>query len=675
MLFAMDFSKFKRAVAAQFQRMQEHDLFVADIDGDELWNTYLASFPEGTNLVYRKRTEHDCSGCRSFIKKMGKLLAIIDGKLESVWDIKSEVDHGYQVVADALARKVKTTAIANVFLSAEKTAGADKTFENILNDVKAWEHFFARIPTQFVVQNNYAIGTKLSETRATHDVLARSLAELTPDAVETVQELIAQNSLYRGEENKFAVDSFAKLQKDYRKLQTAADRDAFVWSEVSTIPASVGRIRNTAIGTLLVNLSNGMELESAVRAFETVVAPANYKRPTALVTKAQVEKAKQTIQTLGLTSALSRRYAVLKDITINNIIFADRNAKKEINGDVFDELVTTGNSKKSFDKVEEIGIEKFLADVLPKANSLEIFVENRHTPNLVSLIAPEDPTAGQLFKWNNHFSWSYNGEMADAIKERVKAAGGSIVGDLCCRLAWEYTDDLDFHCIEPDGYEINFTNRRQKSPSGGTLDLDANGADGQRDDPAENIYYADKRHMKEGVYALKVHNYNRRSDGKGLVVEIEFDGQTHRIEYDRALRTKETLEIARIRLKNGEFTVIESLPSTQTSKDVWGLKTQTFHRAAVVMLSPNHWDGHGVGNKHYFFMIDGCQNNGTARGFFNEFLKEELNQHRKVLEMVGSKMKISGEEQLSGLGFSSTARNTLVCRVKGSFTRTLKIVF
>jgi dTDP-4-dehydrorhamnose 3,5-epimerase-like enzyme len=92
-------------------------------------------------------------------------------------------------------------------------------------------------------------------------------------------------------------------------------------------------------------------------------------------------------------------------------------------------------------------------------------------------------------------------------------------------------------------------------------------------------------------------------------------------------------------------------------------------------MSPNHWDGQPVGNKHYFFMIDGCQNNGTARGFFNEFLKEELNQHRKVLEMVGSKMKISGDEQLSGLGFSSTAKNTLVCRVKGSFTRTLKIVF
>jgi len=669
----MDFSKFKRAVAHQFQRMQEHDLFVANIDGDELWATYLASFPEGTDPIYRKRTEHDCSGCRSFIKKVGRIVAVIDGKSETIWDLKSEVDPAYQVVADALAAKVKATAIDNTFLTAEKTAGADKTFENIVNDVKAWEHFFIRIPAQYIVKSD-EIGTKLSETRATHDVLARSLSELTPEAVETVQELIAQNSLYRGEENKFAVDSFAKLQKESQKVKKN-DWDSFVWSEMSTVPASVARIRNTAIGTLLVNLSEGKEIEAAVRAFEAVVAPANYKRPTALVTKAQVEKAKQTIQDLGLTSALRRRFAVLKDITINNIIFADRNAKKEINGDVFDELVTTSNSKKSFDKVEEIGIEKFLADVLPKANSVEIFVENRHTPNLVSLIAPEDPTAGKLFKWDNHFSWSYNGEMADAIKERVKAAGGSIVGDLCCRLAWEYTDDLDFHCIEPNGHHISFSNRRQKSPNGGILDLDANGADGQRDDPAENIFYSDRKLMKEGVYILKVHNYNRRSDGRGFAVEIEFDGQAHRIEYDKVLKTGEMIEVAKIRYKNGEFEVIESLPSTQTSKEVWSLKTQTFHRASVVMMSPNHWDGLPVGNKHYFWMIDGCQNNGTARGFFNEFLKEELNQHRKVLEMVGSKMKISGEEQLSGLGFSSTAKNTLVCRVKGSFTRTLKIVF
>ena len=75
-------------------------------------------------------------------------------------------------------------------------------------------------------------------------------------------------------------------------------------------------------------------------------------------------------------------------------------------------------------------------------------------------------------------------------------------------------------------------------------------------------------------------------------------------------------------------------------------------------------------------MLDGCLNDGKARGFFNEFLVDELTQHRKVIEMVGSKMKTDhSERQLSGLGFSSTQRNSLLCRVKGSFSRVIKIIF
>lgn len=666
----MDFSKFRRAVTQQFQRMQSHELFTVDVDGDALWAHYLASFPEGTNPTYRKRTEHDCSCCRSFVKRIGRMVAIIDGKLETLWDVGDvEMDPAYKVVADAMAAKLKAAKVDDVFLTFESNVGLEKSFESVVNDVKSWDHFFLRLPAKWVVKKD-DIGTKLSDLRATHDVLARSLSELTMDAVETVQDLIAQNSLYRGEENKFAVDTFATLKRD----QTSST-ELFAWEKMSTIPPSVARIRNTAIGTLLVNLSDGMEVEGAVRAFETVVAPANYKRPTALVTKAQVEKAKQTINDLGLATALQRRFAVLKDITVNNILFADRDAKKVMSGDVFSELETKGSNNAKFDKVEEIGIEKFILDVLPKVSSIEVFFENRHASNLVSLIAPEDPTAGKLFKWDNQFSWSYNGEMADAIKERVKAAGGSVVGDLCCRLAWDYTDDLDFHCLEPDMYHICFPVKRKLSPSGGILDLDANGGDGIRPDPAENIYYSNRRNMKRGVYQFSVHNYFRRSDGRGFVVEIEFDGQVHRIEHDKVLKTGELIHVAKVKFDGSSFEVIESLPSTQASKEVWELKTQTFHRASLMLMSPNHWDGRPVGNKHYLFMVDGCRNDGTARGFFNEFLNEALTPHRKVLEMVGGKMKVTGSEQLSGLGFSSTAKNTLVCRVKGSFTRVLKIVF
>ena len=82
------------------------------------------------------------------------------------------------------------------------------------------------------------------------------------------------------------------------------------------------------------------------------------------------------------------------------------------------------------------------------------------------------------------------------------------------------------------------------------------------------------------------------------------------------------------------------------------------------------------GNKHYFFILDGAHNDSQARGFFNEFLTDDLRDHRKVFEVLGSKMKCEkSDNQLSGLGFSSTQRNHVFCKVRGSFSRTIKITF
>ena len=91
------------------------------------------------------------------------------------------------------------------------------------------------------------------------------------------------------------------------------------------------------------------------------------------------------------------------------------------------------------------------------------------------------------------------------------------------------------------------------------------------------------------------------------------------------------------------------------------------------MLSPNHWDGQTIGNKHYFFMLEGCTNPDPVRGFYNEFLSEDLRPHRKVFEALSSSMKcIPTKDQLSGLGFSSTIRNELFVKVDN---RPYKIIF
>jgi hypothetical protein len=675
----MNFTTFKDAVAKQFERMQKYPLFRTSVEKDKLWDTYLNSFPEGTNLIYRERREYDCNCCRQFVRAVGNVVAVINGQIETIWDISVKDEPAFQTVAYALAKLVRSHAIENKFLHSERTAGTDKNFEELVDGkVQQWNHFFVNIDRQFVV-NGPDIASTLNGPKADHDVLLRSLSEVKTDALDVVLELIAQNSLYRGEEHKFAVSEFLKLKKEFSKLTTDTDRDVFAWTRIAGLAGSVARFRNTSIGTLVSDLSEGYDVDDAVKSFELKVAPANYKRPTALVTKAMIESAKLKIEELGLTSALERRYARLDDITINNILFANRDVRQVLTGSVFDELSATASTKfRDLAKIEEVPIAKFLADILPKAESLEVMLENQHSGNMVSLIAPVNPTAGRLFKWDNNFSWSYAGEVTDSIKEKVKKAGGNVTGDLGCRLAWFNHDDLDFHMKEPGGHEISFMNRGRASPCGGALDVDMNAGVGSTREPVENIVYPSQSRMKEGVYTLLVHQFRKReSDNVGFEVEIDFMGDVHHFAFDRAVPDGKLVIVAKFNYSKARgIEFLESLPSSKAVRTVWGLQTQNFHQVKTLMMSPNFWDEKAVGNKHYFFMLDGCVNDTTARGFYNEFLRDGLNEHRKVFEMVGSKMKVEDStDQMSGLGFSSTQKNAIICRVKGSFTRLIKIVF
>ena len=710
---SLNFRDLSKAISKQFAKMTTTGLFRVTIDPEpeveapaaalskkkakelereaatkpsKIWDTYLGAFPEGANPMYLKRTEHDCSCCRGFIKKLGSVVSIVNGQIVTLWDC--EVGGQYQPVVDKMAELVRASALANgihnLFLHKEPVVGVAKN-RQLLPDkmVKEWEHFFVTLPGECVATGEQ-IGPKQSDTRATHDVMLRSLKELTLDSVDTVLDLIAQNSLYRGEEQKFAVSEFRKLKIEFDKLgqravgsagAAAQRQDLFVWTRLKVAPPSVTRIRNTAIGTLLVELSEGKELEDAVKGFEKMVAPTNYKRPTALVTKAMIAKAQEKLQELGFMPSLERRYAVIEDITVRNTIWADREAKKAMN--VFDDIAARIPEKsKSLDKVEEMTILDFTTKILPVTKSLEVMVENGHAGNFVSLIAPADPTAKLMFKWGNGFCWDYAGGNADSLKERVKRAGGKVDADFCARLGWSNGDDLDLHLIEPGGNRIFYG--AKVSRTGGQLDVDMNAGGPQSRTPVENIFYAKREQMPEGTYLLAVNQYNQRERiDVGFEVELSFDGVTYNFHYEKAVSHQQTIPVAEFKYTRKDGLVFsKGLPNTQASRVVWGIPTQTFRKVRVVMASPNHWDGHGVGNRHTFFMLDGCLREEKARGFYNEFLNAELDAHRKVLEIVGAKMKTEeSDRQLSGLGFSSTQRNHLLCKVAGSFTRTLKVTF
>jgi hypothetical protein len=241
-----DFHKFKHPVARQFEKMSKHPMFRVDIDKDVLWSTYLSAYPEGSNNIFRKRPEHDCSCCRGFIRSVGNAVAVIDGELVSLWDVSTD-DPAFQAVADAMSALVKSRPIDNVFLSKESVAGTDKTFEQLVGgEVRRWTHFFVNVPAA-LVRKGVEIGPLLAESRASHDVFYRSLQELTLDSVDTVLELVAQNSLYRGEEHKHTLEKFRALKREYAKLPLGREQHTFVWSKLAELPGSVSRIRNTSI--------------------------------------------------------------------------------------------------------------------------------------------------------------------------------------------------------------------------------------------------------------------------------------------------------------------------------------------------------------------------------------------------------------------------------------------
>ena len=685
----MEFKDFRNMISDHFKTMTKDvdRLFEVGVDKDEMWNTYLDSFPTGTNEIFRKRREYDCSCCRQFVKQIGSAVVIKNNKLETIWDLGIH-DDKFEPVAKAMSDFVRRHCVTDVYVSKFKKVGTEYNYEQYENGtMKKWEHFQIILDDKFVDKTARSIGDIKGGFRDTKNVFKRSLDEISMDALETVLELINSNTLYKGEEWKTILMEFKRYKKEYEKLSSDDVRDLYTWENSVKAGIAIGRIRNHSIGTLLVNVSNEMDLDTAVKKYEQIVAPTNYKRPKAIFTKKMLEDAKKTISELGYMDSLNRRFATLDDITVNNILFSNKDAAKRISdsSDIFGELEKQAvvNPRK-FSRVEEITANDFIKNVLPSAKEVEVLVENKHSNNFVSLIAPCNKDSKSMFKWNNGLSWAYSGNITDSdMKQNVKAAGGNVDGVLRFSIQWNEDGrdncDLDAHCIEPNRNEIYFSNCRKPSLSSmtGQLDVDIIHPNGKV--AVENITWSDKSKMKPGVYKFFVNQYSG-SARNGFRAEIEFNGEIYSFDYSNSMRTGQDVYVADVILDtNGEFTIKEKISgnSKVSSRTVWGISTNEITPVSVVCYSPNYFDEQdGIGHRHLFFMLNGCKNDEEPNGYYNEFLKSELEKHKRVFEALGSKCHVEdSEDQLSGIGFSMTKRAELVVKVKGATERILKIKF
>lgn len=678
-----DFHAFSTAIHARFNELAKGELFVVGAEQptptqpktikDRLWETYLTSFPEGTNPIFRVNTEHDCACCRNFIKNIGNAVAIRGNEVLTVWDVRG-LESPYKEVAAAMHDFVASKKITGVFRRSEAQYGKDFTRETMPDGkVHRWNHFHATLTSKHHTRD---VGSVLGEINATIQVFTRGLEDFTPEAFKTVLDLIKAKALYRGEEHLEKIKHFQKLCKQYQELPTAKDKLLFVYTNY-TIPYA--KFRNEAIGTLFKDLcsmvpveegSTEMKqeftLEEAVGRFEFKVAGPNYKRTTALITPRMVEDAMKTIKELDLEDALVRRYAKLSDVSVNNVLWVNNAAKSKMKGGIGAVLMETARANTAVDldrrNAEPISIDEFMAKVLPKATDMQMFVKNNHLGNFMSLTAPVHDDVKPLFKWDNNFAWSYDGDITDSIREKVKKAGGNVDGKLRFSLAWFNTDDLDLHVKTPNGEHISF---RDRHGQGGVLDVDANGMDGIRPDPVENVAF---NAPKDGVYRVWVNQYSKRQNNDvGFVMQVASDGQIK--EYNFAHPVSGDVQVGTFTVKDGVIVKVSAvddrIKADGISKEKWGVNTEQFVPVQTIMYSPNYWDDNATGNKHWFFMLDGCKNPEPTRGIYNEFLQGHLDKHRKVFEVLGDKTKCpAADEQLSGLGFSSTRNDTVTVLVK-----------
>lgn len=621
-----------------------------------MWDLYLNTIPPEHNQIFRVNRHYDATADRHFVRAMGNVVLLDkDMKLHSIWDVELPQENFFKDVCSVLSQTVLSKPIESFFVSTLShgtvgVVGCAKPIRDNHDPDLYWDSFHTIVPS-FLVNDNPGLLLQNVEQ------LKRAITTIDMDSFETVYDLCSSNSVYRGETYLPVLTAYKGLLQDIRNV---SNLDYFLYLYTNTKYKNVIGIRNTAIGTLLVDLSEGKDLEQAVKAFEIKVAPSNYKRTTALITPTMIKQAEQTVTELGLQDSLERTIAVKQDIPVQHALFV-YNSNPTVNTSMFDTL--TEDVKKQAPKelkAIDISQEDFITKVLPTLSKLEILNTPNFEPNKLVLTKPVNEQSTGMFKWSNGFAWSYLSDTTDAIKERVKEAGGNITADLRFSLAWHSPCDLDLHLSGPNDLHVYF---RNKKTSVFELDLDMNGLDKKDpDNPVENLIVKDKTKLRDGIYNIYVHNYAMRSPRHdSFKFQTEFEGQIHTYVYDKTLVERTQVPVCSLIVKKGNIEIRPSNSVTLTSST----SKQKFLTVDAVTYSPNYWtdDNSGVGLKQVFFYTNEVKMVKPVRGFFNEYLTPELNKHRKVFEILGAKTKIEPTDNgLTGFGFSISSKQTAIFR-------------
>ena len=651
---------------------------------DNLFDIFLFCLPEGET-----RQHYTCNACRNFINRFGGLVVLDQrgNRRSAIWP--DECQPVFALGVSALLQRAMDAPISGVLVSAEKNLGQPVTGE--------WSHFSAELPRQrlYPPTRLKSLEAAQAEKIQEYQMIKRALADFPSAVVLQAYGWLKAGQLPRSEKFVDLARWFLDLQSSLEGKQ-GKQLDDLVWLASATAPAGFCHIRGGMLGTLLQDIAAGKSFEECKREFSIKLDPGSYMRAQVAPDAGNIRRAEAIIEELGLAKSLDRRYARLSDIQAIWAAKAPERRRAEAPAPgVFAHLEPKQKAPEpaavsATDPASTMTWEKFRSTVLPDAATMDLLIP-RDGNRFAALVTAQDPASPPLLQWDhldarNPVSWYYHAGVDAEIRERVTKAGGMHEGvDLRCSLIWNNRNDLDLHCITPNGQHIFFGDKRP-TRSGGWLDVDMN-VRGETTKPVENIRWS-KGTAPAGKYRFYVLNYNfhePRSFPTPFRVELEVNGAV----YAKSGEIPPMVEHrSNIRPECLVFE-IDFVPGIQPanlqpqggSVEGWGVTPGTWTKINAVALSPNLWGDkpqphHG---RHVFFLLEGCRDsaNGKGRGFFPEALKAELREVRATLEAYAAKATIAGTEeaQACGIGFKDGSPGWEAARIRVTDRHKITTVF
>lgn len=335
-------------IQAQFDKMcKTGKLFRSSLTGNEVWDIFISSFTNDPIFRDPNSTEHNCNLCKNFIRRYGNVVAIVDGKIESIFHVETEGE--YEPVITALRLALKKAPVKEVFFetfielnslpyeSCKKSQsafrlGINKNIKRYTkeeaekfgvvkaNEIRTFNHFHLDIPATFVDMSGKSVEALMGEYRDAKNVFKRAMDEISLDTLNLVKDLINQGSLLDGTTHLYKIEQIIPLKEQYDQL---AKKDQDNWCWVNSYKLPFAKFRNELIGVLCSELSEGEDLNKACQNWNKRVDPVNYMKTTAPITKKQIEEAKKFVQENGYEESFDRRFANIDDIKVSEILHSN----------------------------------------------------------------------------------------------------------------------------------------------------------------------------------------------------------------------------------------------------------------------------------------------------------------------------------------------------------------